>query len=104
MEAREGEIRRRLARIVAEMQAAGMWEVPAPSEADLDGMGAFGQGTLAFEQWLRWVFVPTVEDRLASGGPWPSVSMVGAQAVREFDGRHEAAGVCEALSEFDTLF
>jgi uncharacterized protein YqcC (DUF446 family) len=100
----EEEIRVRVDAIETEMKATGLWDVPEPTPEAFEQMGAFGAGTMAFSQWLRYVFVPTVRERLADGGPWPSTSMVGAQAVREFDGLPEAAPLCHRLSDFDALF
>lgn len=100
----EERIAAKLARVESEMTAFGFWDAPAPSPEAVQNMGAFGQGTMAFAQWLRHVFVPTVRERLDNGGPWPDRSMVGAQAIREFDGVPEADGLCSALSDFDALF
>lgn len=99
-----GQVEALIDAIEDEMVASGLWNVPEPPKEAFDNMGAFGMDTMAFAQWLRYVFVPTVRQRLAEGGPWPSQSMVGAQAVREFDGFPEAAGLCGRLSEFDALF
>lgn len=98
------QIRAKLDEIVAEMDAIGMSQVVEPPSQAFEEMGAFGSDTMAFSQWLQYVFVPTVRSRLEDGGPWPSLSMVGAQAVREFDGVPEAAHLCSLLSEFDALF
>lgn len=98
------QVKTHLDAIEDEMVASGLWNVPEPPPEAYENMGAFGMGTMSFAQWLRWVFVPTVRERLGAGGPWPNQSMVGAQAVREFDGLPEAAGLCSRLSEFDGLF
>lgn len=101
-----GEIAQRLAAVVDGLKRAGFWELPRPPESAFENMGAFGMNTMAFATWLRWVFVPNVEARIASDGPWPSSSSVAAQAVREFDGDTDP-GVLElrsALSDLDTLF
>ena len=57
----------------------------------LQGRVSFGMNTMAFAQWLRYVFVPRVEGLLESDGPWPYNSSVGIHAVREFDGVYEAS-------------
>jgi uncharacterized protein YqcC (DUF446 family) len=101
-----GEIAQRLAAVVEALKRAGFWELSRPPESAFENMGAFGMNTMAFAAWLRWVFVPTIEARIASCGPWPTSSSVAAQAVREFDGDTDP-GVLDlrsALSDFDTLF
>ena len=90
--------------IVAEMQMTGVWSVARPNDAAFEEMGAFGLNTMTFEQWLRWVFVPSVESKLATKGPWPNSSDVGAVAVRNLDGVANANRLISLLCEFDALF
>jgi uncharacterized protein YqcC (DUF446 family) len=91
-------------KIEAEMKTAGMWsESPLPPEA-YDFHQAFAMDTMAYSQWLQFVFVPRVNDLITSGGQFPSRSMVGTQAIREFDGDERAAGLVELLCRFDSLF
>jgi len=100
-------VRARLDDVIAEMRKVGVWDVPAPAAHD-GPIGAFGQGAgMAFEQWLRHVFIPRVEETLAAGGPWPSGSAVSAQAMREWkmwSEWPEADALIAALERFDALF
>ncbi len=98
-------IRRLIDAIEAEMRRSGMWDAPQPETPE--GVGAFGGDSMAFEQWLRWVFVPRVRELLESGGPWPASSMVGDKAYREWRMWGDAPNVdrlIELLREFDALF
>jgi uncharacterized protein YqcC (DUF446 family) len=97
-------VRAQFLKITAEMRRIGMWDVPKLSPDQLEDMGAFGSNTMAFEQWLRWIFVPNVQTLLEKGGPWPTSSDVGAAAVRNFDGQDGALGLVTLLCEFDELF
>ena len=97
-------VRARLQAVVSAMKASGVWDIEQPAEQARVDMGAFGGRTMAFEQWLRWVFVPSVEERLASGGPWPDGSQVAVRATREGDGNPPVASLVPALSAFDALF
>lgn len=90
--------------IVAEMKSLGIWDIERPSDEAFENMGAFGLDTMALEQWLRWVFITTIEERLESGGPWPTSSSVGTVALRNFDGQHEMDNLVQKLCEFDQLF
>ena len=103
-EARTLAVRSKLDKITAEMRRINMWDVPKVSADQLKDMGAFGYNTMSFEQWLRWVFVPRVEELLKEGGPWPKSSDVGIAAIRNFDGQDEASGLVTLLCEFDALF
>jgi len=93
----------KLAQIEAEMRRTGLWDMPAPDAGALAFRQAFASDTMIFEQWLRWVFVVRVRERLADGALPPS-SFVGAQAARELDGRREHGRLVELLADFDALF
>lgn len=98
------DVRARLDDVIAAMQREGAWELARPADAAFTDMGAFGGKTMAFAQWLRWVFVPNVEQLLASNGPWPTNSQVAVQATREGDTDAVVAALVPALSAFDALF
>ena len=67
-----GLIKARIDEIEAEMKTAGMWsESPLPPEA-YDFHKAFAMDTMAYSQWLQFVFVPRVNDLITSGGQFPS--------------------------------
>jgi uncharacterized protein YqcC (DUF446 family) len=90
--------------IEAELKRIGCWsDVPLPPDA-YDFRQAFAMDTMAFSQWLQFVLVPRVREIVAARGAFPSVSHVGAHAVREFDGNHDADRLVSLLSEFDALF
>lgn len=101
---RTAEIQQGYDAIVAEMKRIGFWDIVEPTPDAYENMGAFGMNTMAFAQWLRYIFIPTIGERLASGGPWPSSSSVGAHAIREFDGQHETGDLVTLLIRFDDLF
>jgi uncharacterized protein YqcC (DUF446 family) len=95
-----GEVRARLADVIAAMRATNGWDVARPADTAFADLGAFGARTMAFGQWLRWVFVPNVEELVAAGGPWPTDSMVAVQATRE----ELDDALVRALTAFDELF
>lgn len=97
-------VRAALNGVVAAMKQNGAWDVEAPAAGAFDDMGAFGMRSMAFEQWLRFVFVPNVEALIASDGPWPDSSMVAAHAAREGDGNPPVSALVPALHAFDALF
>jgi uncharacterized protein YqcC (DUF446 family) len=97
-------VRARLDDVIAAMKESGAWEIERPADEAFQDMGAFGMNTMAFAQWLRWVFVPAIESRLADGGPWPGSSSVAAQAAREGDTDPMIAALVESLDAFDALF
>jgi uncharacterized protein YqcC (DUF446 family) len=100
----EAMVRGCLARVIREMKSQGLWNIERPAAEAFVDMGAFGMKTMAFAQWLRWMFVPNVERLLVVGGPWPHSSSVAVQAMREGDPDEHLAALVPALDEFDQLF
>lgn len=90
--------------IEAEMKRIGMWqEEPLPPQA-YAFQKAFAMDTMAYSQWLQFVFIPRVRQIVSEKGTFPSGSMVATQAIREFDGWTEAGDLISLLSEFDAMF
>jgi uncharacterized protein YqcC (DUF446 family) len=90
--------------VIDAMRRADMWDIARPADTAFEDMGAFGMRTMAFAQWLRWVFVPNAETSIASNGPWPESSSIAVQATREGDTDDHVARVAPALADFDALF
>ena len=96
-------MRAQIEAIEVEMRRLGMWATEAPPpEAFASGVAFFGD-TMAFEQWLQFVLVPRVQAVLGGDGTFPAQSMVGAKAVREFDGYPDAEHLVDLLIGFDGL-
>jgi uncharacterized protein YqcC (DUF446 family) len=94
----------KISEIEAEMKRIGYWSAnPLPEEA-YDFHEAFAMDTMAFPQWLQFILVPRVRQIIEEEGAFPPKSMVGAQAVREFDGDENASQLVSLLGEFDDLF
>ena len=90
--------------IEAEMKRIGMWQDEPLEPEKYTFQMAFGMDTMAYSQWLQYIFVPRVRQIIAERGDFPEGSMVGAQAVREFDGVDEASNLVSMLAAFDALF
>jgi uncharacterized protein YqcC (DUF446 family) len=97
-------VRERLDEVIAAMRREGAWDMPRPADDAFVDMGPFGQETMAFVQWLRWVFVPSVEMLVASDGPWPNRSDVSVRAAREGDSDPVVSALVTPLARFDALF
>lgn len=93
-----------LAEIEGEMKRAGLWQDTPLRPEQYEFRQAFAMDTMAFSQWLQFIFVPRVKGIIADGGQFPAKSMVGAQAIREFDTQPGAERLVELLCEFDALF
>lgn len=53
-------------RIEAELKALGLWQASPPSAEKLAFNQTFAQDTMAFHEWLQFVFLPRVRDSVAS--------------------------------------
>ena len=86
----------------AELRRIGRWQATPPPPERMNFTQAFGMDTLAFTEWLQWVFVPAARSMLAGERPLPESSMVGVHSWREFDGDDEARMLCSILTRVDT--
>jgi uncharacterized protein YqcC (DUF446 family) len=93
----------KIAGIEAEMHHIGLWQAEPLQPEQHQFAEAFAMDTMAFSQWLQFIFVPRVKDSAVSGN-FPSTSQVAVQAMREFDGMPEASHLVTLLSEFDAQF
>jgi uncharacterized protein YqcC (DUF446 family) len=94
----------KISEIEAEMKRIGYWSPDPLSEDAYDFREAFAMDTMAFSQWLQFILIPRVRSIIKQEGDFPAESMVGVQAVREFDGDANASGLVRLLGEFDDLF
>jgi uncharacterized protein YqcC (DUF446 family) len=90
--------------IEAEIKHIGYWSGRPMPEPAYQFQAAFAMDTMTFVQWLLFVFIPRVRDLIAHQEKLPSESMVGVQAMREFDGDETAERLVSMQSKFDELF
>lgn len=90
--------------IEAEMKRIGYWSTEPLSDEAYRFKQAFAMDTMTFTQWLQFILIPRVHETLNGKGDFPPHSMVGTQAVREFDGDERASRLVQLLNEFDGLF
>ena len=94
-----------LAELEAEMRARDLWEgTPPPPEA-FDSATPFCADTLAFTQWLQWVFVARFRALLGGGHPLPGVCDIAPMAEEALKGLDvETDTLLRLLIEFDSYF
>lgn len=89
--------------IEAELKRLNRWSLsPLPAEKFND-MGAFGENTMSFEQWLQFILIPRINEIVESKGEFPEGSMLAPYAIRYFDGDHEADDLHQLMYDLDTL-
>jgi uncharacterized protein YqcC (DUF446 family) len=92
-----------LDKIEAELRQIGYWQsTPLPAEK-FNNMGAFGMNTMAFSQWLQFVFLPQARKAVSGERKFPGSSNVSVQAIREFDGDPNTGNLVSLLCEFDAV-
>lgn len=104
MDARVNALAEHLLLIERELRVLGWWQEETPSAEALASPEPFCVDTLAFEQWLQWIFLPRMKVLLETGAALPSVS--GIQAMAEMVYQHQpsvARRLLELLGEFDRL-
>ena len=94
----------KITEIETEMKRIGYWNPELLPEEAYDFREAFAMDTMTYSQWLQFILIPSVRQIIDQKGPFPKESMVGVQAVREFDGEANASKLVTLLCEFDELF
>jgi uncharacterized protein YqcC (DUF446 family) len=95
---------RLLEEIELEMKREHVWQEAPPAPDKFIDMGPFGRNTMAFEQWLQFVFLPAVKEALSGEREPPKTSQVHIHAVKAFDGQSEAAPLVRLLCDFDETY
>jgi len=70
--------------IEAEMRRLQLWQAERPPEEDLSSLVPFCHDTLAFEQWLQWVFLPKMKTVLETEEDFPASSDITPLAEYSF--------------------
>ena len=86
-----------------ELRRLDRWQnAPLPNEM-FENMGAFGENTMTFEQWLQFVLLARIQQIVTDHDEFPSGSMLATYAVRAFDGDQDASQLHQILSVLDDL-
>lgn len=104
MDARISRVAEHLLLIERELLLLGWWTAQPPAEEALSSQQPFCVDTLAFEQWLQWIFLPRMKQIIEQNEPLPAVSAIKEMGEMAFAGRSEqTGGLLELLGAFDQL-
>ena len=104
MDARVPVLAQQLLLIERELRVQGWWQIEPPSEQALASQEPFCVDSLAFEQWLQWIFLPRMKHMLENGAALPSVSGIQPMAEQVYGERSaQAKELVRLLGEFDRL-
>ena len=88
--------------VEAELRRMGWWQDTPPEPERMQFRQPFAMDTLAFSQWLQFVFVPAARSMIAGERALPPSSMLAPHAVREYDGQEEETWqLCNLLRRVD---
>lgn len=87
--------------IEAELRSLGWWSEDPPTDEQMNFKAAFGMDTMPLSMWIQFVLLERVREIIDQQGSLPRQSMVGAHAIREYDGQHDAANLVSLLCQFD---
>jgi uncharacterized protein YqcC (DUF446 family) len=94
-----------LDQLTAELRRLELWSEQPPAPEALASSAPFCYDTLAFEQWLQWVFIPQLRHMIALQAPLPAscaISPMGELAFAESD--WDAAPLIALLQTIDASF
>lgn len=80
----------------------GLWQAAQPSPEDLESQEPFCVDTLAYEQWLKFVFIPRMKALLDAKSPLPQACALTPQAEMQFSEAHQAR-INEVTQAIDQL-
>ncbi|MEN0107616.1 MAG: YqcC family protein [Pseudomonas sp.] len=104
MDQRLPELANHLLLIERELRAQGWWSATPPSAEALASVEPFCVDSLAFEEWLQWIFLPRMKVIIESGQPLPSVSGIQPMAEMVYSANiGKAQQLLVLLGEFDAL-
>lgn len=104
MDARASDVAEQLLLIERELRVLGWWDAQAPDVQALSSQEPFCVDTLAFEQWLQWIFLPRMKHVVEAGMALPSACGIQPMAEQVYGGQAEKARVLiKLLGEFDQL-
>ncbi len=84
------------------MRRISLWESQRPSEEALSSLVPFCHDTLAFHQWLQWVFLPKMKTVLETEEDFPSSSEIAPLAEYSLARLpHATDRLLNLLREFD---
>jgi uncharacterized protein YqcC (DUF446 family) len=86
------------------LKQAGWWQNERLPATVFENMGAFGENTMTFQQWLQFVLIPNVRKTVAYREAFPAESMVATYAIRNLDGDEQGEQLQHLLAQFDDLF
>lgn len=89
----------------ATLRDLGSWHQPPPAPAAFESQVPFSADTMAFTQWLQWVFIARFRALLEGGRPLPTRCQIAPMAEEALRGLEcDTAPVLAVLARIDAQF
>ena len=86
------------------LREMNLWSEVAPSAEALSSDQPFSMDTLAFYEWLQFIFLPRMSQLIASAGPLPENCSISPMAEEYFSGMSpQASRLIELLNSIDEV-
>jgi len=83
------------------MRTAGFWHEEPPAPADMASRTPFCADTLAFTEWLQFVFLARMRQLIQSGGALPAQSGIAVMAQAKLASDARSGPLIERIQAFD---
>jgi len=85
------------------LTTANLWSTESPSDWAMASTAPFGCDRLHFEQWLQFIFIPTLGGLLQQGQALPNKIALLPMAEECCKTEQKLLGVMEIIARFDRL-
>lgn len=96
-------VRDQIDAIEAEMRRIGMWEDEPPPQEALRYTLPYAKDTMAFPQWLQFVFLPQVREIVENYAQLPKRSEIAPAARQQFADWDKSSRLLTLLEAFDDM-
>ncbi|MCG9714466.1 YqcC family protein [Shewanella insulae] len=87
--------------IEAELKRLQMWQDRPPSPEAMADPTPFACESMAFEQWLQFIFLPKMDEIIGTNGVLPSKIALGPMAEHVWQGRNEMQTLITIINQLD---
>ena len=92
-----------LSELAKTMQKYGFWAKQPPSAKAMASTAPFACDSMAFEQWLQFIFIPKMQTLLAHQHPLPGNIAILPMAEEMLKGKLGAEAICIVIGKIDRL-
>ena len=86
----------------SEMRRLELWSVDEPTEYSLQSTAPFSADRLAIEEWLQWIFIPTIKSLIENNEPLPAKCEIHPYAEEYLlKGPNQPATLLQLIQEID---